>query len=196
MFLFMSVYAFVCIAQHPAEKVEEPEQSVSTTPDATPPPTSDPRPPPSPQSPDLASVSGPDPSIVSQLEEPGTGRAQGEQGREGLEWKVAAPLEEAPAVVHVPLAVVKLESLLDPTELSTVSAERHRPGSGLPPKQSQSQKQDYPASEKGANECHVRITDSFESCHRCSGVRFNLIRCSSYKLDNLTSFMFMGCHWP
>lgn len=133
----------VYIVQPPAENVDEPEQRVNTTSEDTPPPTSDPTPPPTPQSQSPVPVSAPGP-IVSQPEEPGTGRAQGEQGKEGSEWKVAAPLkEEAAAVVHVPLAVVKLESMLDPTELSTVSAERHGPGSGLPPKQSQSQKQDY-----------------------------------------------------
>lgn len=125
------------IAQPPAENLEEPEQSVNTRSEDTASPS------PHSQSPILVSAPGPDPPLVSQLEEPGTGQAQGEQGREGLEWKVAAPSEEAAAVVHVPLAVVKLESMLDPTELSTVSAERHGPGSGLPPKQSQSQKQDY-----------------------------------------------------
>ncbi|KAA0724268.1 S phase cyclin A-associated protein in the endoplasmic reticulum [Triplophysa tibetana] len=101
------------VIEPPAENVEEPEQSVKTTSEDTASPTLHS------QSPIPVSAPGPDPPKVSQLEEPGTGRAQGEQGREGLEWKVAAPSEEAAAVVHVPLAVVKLESMLDPTELST-----------------------------------------------------------------------------
>uniref|UniRef100_A0A8B9LK77 S-phase cyclin A associated protein in the ER n=1 Tax=Astyanax mexicanus TaxID=7994 RepID=A0A8B9LK77_ASTMX len=52
----------------------------------------------------------------------------------------AAASTAAAEAAHIPLAVLKLESILDPTELSTVSAERHRPGSQLPPKQRQSQK--------------------------------------------------------
>nr|XP_055047815.1 S phase cyclin A-associated protein in the endoplasmic reticulum isoform X2 [Misgurnus anguillicaudatus] len=111
------------IIEPQAENVEEPEQSNSIPSEDTPPPVSDPTPPPitlplQVQSTVLASAPDPTPPINSQAEEAGTGQAGGEEGIEGLSWKVAAPLEEAAAVVHVPLAV-KLESMLDPTELST-----------------------------------------------------------------------------
>lgn len=145
MFVFIFVYASVYIAQHPAESIEEPGQSVSAPSEDTPPPMSDPTPPPtSPllqvQCPDLASDPSPPFVTLTQPEEPGTEQTKVEQGTEGSVWKVATPSTKAEAPVYVPPAAMTLESMLDPTELSTVSAERHRPGSGLPPKQSQSQK--------------------------------------------------------
>lgn len=133
------------IAQPPAESIEEPGESVSAPSEDTPPPMSDPVPLPTSlplqaQCPDLASDPDPPPVSLSQPEELSTGQAKVEQGSEGSVWTVAAPSAKVEAAVYVPLAVMTLESMLDPTELSTVSAERHRPGSGLPPKQSQSQK--------------------------------------------------------
>lgn len=133
------------IAQPPAESIEEPGEIVSAPSEDTPPPMSDPVPPPTSlpsqaQCPDLASDPDPPPVSLSQPEELSTGQAKVEQGTEGSVWKVAAPSAKVEAAVYIPLAVMTLESMLDPTELSTVSAERHRPGSGLPPKQSQSQK--------------------------------------------------------
>lgn len=147
--MHVCVHICVCIcmyiAQPTAESIEEPEQSVSAPSEDTPPPNSDPTPPPSSppsqaQCPELDSDPGPPLVTLSQPEEPDTGQAKVEQGMEGSVWKVAAPSAKAEAAVYVPLAVMTLESMLDPTQLSTVSAERHRPGSGLPPKQSQSQK--------------------------------------------------------
>ncbi len=144
--MHVCVHICVCIcvyiAQPTAERIEDPGQSVNAPSEDTPPPTSDPTPlptsPPSQaQCPELDSDPGPPLVTLSPPEEPGTGQAKLEQGMEGSVWKVAAKVE---AAVYVPLAAMTLESMLDPTELSTVSAERHMPGSGLPPKQSQSQK--------------------------------------------------------
>uniref|UniRef100_A0A9J8CVQ9 S-phase cyclin A-associated protein in the ER n=1 Tax=Cyprinus carpio carpio TaxID=630221 RepID=A0A9J8CVQ9_CYPCA len=69
----------------------------------------------------LDSDPGPPPVTLSQPEEQGTGQAKVEQGMEGSEWKVAAPPAKAEAAVYFPLAAMTLESMLDPTELSTVS---------------------------------------------------------------------------
>ncbi|XP_051975861.1 S phase cyclin A-associated protein in the endoplasmic reticulum isoform X1 [Xyrauchen texanus] len=106
------------------ETVEEPVQNISTPSEDTTAPMSDPTsPPPSPpskaQNPVVASDPGPPPPTLSQLEELDPGQTEGEQGTEGSAWQVAPPMAEATAVVHVPLEVVKLEHLLDPTELST-----------------------------------------------------------------------------
>ncbi|KTF89990.1 hypothetical protein cypCar_00026240 [Cyprinus carpio] len=108
----------------PAENIEEPGQSFSAPSEDTPPTTSDPTPPPtSPPSQAQCSVldsdPGPPPVTLSQPEEQGTGQAKVEQGMEGSEWKVAAPPAKAEAAVYFPLAAMTLESMLDPTELST-----------------------------------------------------------------------------
>ncbi|XP_016097064.1 S phase cyclin A-associated protein in the endoplasmic reticulum [Sinocyclocheilus grahami] len=104
------------VIEPPAENIEDPGQSFSAPSDPTPPPTS-------PLSLALCSVldSDPDPPPVtlSQLEELGTGQAKVEQGMEGSVWKVAAPPAKAETAVYVPLAAMTLESMLDPTELST-----------------------------------------------------------------------------
>lgn len=76
--------------------------------------------------------------------------ALGDSGAEGGASQGMAT--SAPGLTETPMAAVKLESVLDPTELSTVSAERWRsrgekggggggqgfPSGPLPPKQSQS----------------------------------------------------------
>uniref|UniRef100_A0A8C1YF14 S-phase cyclin A-associated protein in the ER n=1 Tax=Cyprinus carpio TaxID=7962 RepID=A0A8C1YF14_CYPCA len=112
------------VIEPPAENIEEPGQSFSAPSEDTPPTTSDPTPPPtSPPSQAQCSVldsdPGPPPVTLSQPEEQGTGQAKVEQGMEGSEWKVAAPPAKAEAAVYFPLAAMTLESMLDPTELST-----------------------------------------------------------------------------
>ncbi|XP_056307331.1 S phase cyclin A-associated protein in the endoplasmic reticulum isoform X1 [Danio aesculapii] len=112
------------VIEHPAESIEEQGQSVSTPSEDTPPPTSDPMPSPtSPllqvQCPDLVSDPSPPPVTLAQPEEPGTGQTKVEQGTEGSVWKVATPSTKAEAPVYVSLAAMTLESMLDPTELST-----------------------------------------------------------------------------
>ncbi|KAK7117819.1 hypothetical protein R3I94_023142 [Phoxinus phoxinus] len=112
------------VIEPPAESIEEPGQSVSAPSEETPPPISDPVPPPTSlpsqaQCPDLASDPGPPPVSLSQLEELSTGQAEVENGTEGSVWKVAAPSAKVEAAVYIPLAVKTLESMLDPTELST-----------------------------------------------------------------------------
>ncbi|XP_016342243.1 S phase cyclin A-associated protein in the endoplasmic reticulum-like isoform X1 [Sinocyclocheilus anshuiensis] len=104
------------VIEPPAESIEEPGQSVSTPSDPTPSPTS---PPSQDQCPELDSDLGPPPVTLSQPEKPGTGQAKVEQGMEGSVWKVVAPSAKAEAAVYVPLAAMTLESMLDPTELST-----------------------------------------------------------------------------
>ncbi|XP_072527105.1 S phase cyclin A-associated protein in the endoplasmic reticulum isoform X2 [Salminus brasiliensis] len=118
---------------------QEPEQSVNSTSDHVPPLMSES--PPEPSSPQPQSPSpgpAPDPPSCPELEDAGAGQAGGgeqeheeqEQAGVGAEWQVMAPsaageAEAATAaaaaaeVAHIPLAVVKLESMLDPTELST-----------------------------------------------------------------------------
>lgn len=137
--LFVNVYVNVCVCvlmQPPSDSDQESSQCV-------PPPVSESPPaPPSPESPAPALA----PPSSSQLEEPDAGLVGGEQEPSGAACRVTEPsaAEEGAAVTaaatHIPLAEVKLESILDPTELSTVSAERHRPGAQLSPKQRQSQK--------------------------------------------------------
>uniref|UniRef100_A0A8C2HWJ8 S-phase cyclin A-associated protein in the ER n=1 Tax=Cyprinus carpio TaxID=7962 RepID=A0A8C2HWJ8_CYPCA len=112
------------VIEPPAENIEEPGQSIIGPSKDTPPHTSDPTPPPtSPpsqaQCPELDSDPGPPPVTLSQPEEPGTGQAKVEQGMEGSAWKVVAPSAKAEAAVYVTLAAMTLESMLDPTELST-----------------------------------------------------------------------------
>ncbi|XP_026058746.1 S phase cyclin A-associated protein in the endoplasmic reticulum-like isoform X1 [Carassius auratus] len=112
------------VIESPAESIEEPGQSVSAPSEDTPPSTSDPTPPPtSPpsqaQCPEWDSDPGPPSVTLCQTEEPGTGQAKVEQGMDGSVWKVAAPSEKVEAAVYVPLAAMTLESMLDPTELST-----------------------------------------------------------------------------
>uniref|UniRef100_A0A8C1R5L1 S-phase cyclin A-associated protein in the ER n=1 Tax=Cyprinus carpio TaxID=7962 RepID=A0A8C1R5L1_CYPCA len=113
------------IQPSPQEKSQEVRDIIGPSKD-TPPHTSDPTPPPtSPpsqaQCPELDSDPGPPPVTLSQPEEPGTGQAKVEQGMEGSAWKVVAPSAKAEAAVYVTLAAMTLESMLDPTELSTVS---------------------------------------------------------------------------
>lgn len=210
------------VAQPPAESIEEPVQSVSAPSEETPPPISDPVPPPTSlpsqaQCPDMASDPSPPPVCLSQLEELSTGQAEVENGTEGSVWKVAAPSAKAEAAVYIPLAVMTLESMLDPTELSTVSAERHRPGSGLPPKQSQSQKPPGeaglppPSSFLSASRAYMCVRDDggeqvstasreqegpvfSESCHSCSSFYFGLIKCPLHHSNDLTVFEPMGSH--
>ncbi|XP_073688430.1 S phase cyclin A-associated protein in the endoplasmic reticulum isoform X2 [Garra rufa] len=114
------------VIEPPAENIEEPGPSFSAPSEDKPPPTSDPTPPPTTpplpaQCPELDSDPDPPPPPItlSQPEEPGTGQAKAEQGMEGSVWKVAAPSAKAEAAVYIPLAVMTLESMLDPTELST-----------------------------------------------------------------------------
>ncbi|XP_058622545.1 S phase cyclin A-associated protein in the endoplasmic reticulum isoform X3 [Onychostoma macrolepis] len=112
------------VIEPPAESIEEPGQSVSAPSEDAPPPTSDPTPPPTSlpsqaQCPELDSDPVPPLETLSQPEEPGTGQAKVKQGMEGSVWKVAAPSAKAEAAVYVPLAAMTLESMLDPTELST-----------------------------------------------------------------------------
>lgn len=132
-----SVCVFCVLMQPPSDSDQASSQCV-------PPPISkSPPAPPSPEPPTPALV--PPPSSP-RFEEPGVGLVGGEQEPAGVACQVTAPsaAEEGAAVTaaatHIPLAEVKLESMLDPTELSTVSAERHRPGTQLSPKQRQSQK--------------------------------------------------------
>ncbi|XP_059402735.1 S phase cyclin A-associated protein in the endoplasmic reticulum-like isoform X1 [Carassius carassius] len=112
------------VIEPPAENNEEPGQSFSTPSEDTPPPTSDPTPLPTSllsqaQCSVLDSDPGPPSVTLSQTEQEGTGQAKEEQGMEGLEWKVAAPSEKVETAIYVPLAAMTLESMLDPTELST-----------------------------------------------------------------------------
>ncbi|KAK1789845.1 hypothetical protein P4O66_015727 [Electrophorus voltai] len=127
----------------PSDRDQEPRQCVAATPDQVRPPVSEPLPaPPSPQTQTPAPVPEPPPSS-SQPEEPGAQPAAGGPELLGAVWRVTAPSAAGAAeaaVARIPPAGLKLESMLDPTELSTVSAERHGPGSRLPPKQRQSQK--------------------------------------------------------
>ncbi|XP_034163233.2 S phase cyclin A-associated protein in the endoplasmic reticulum isoform X1 [Pangasianodon hypophthalmus] len=81
--------------------------------------------PPAPSSPESPTPALAPPPSSPQLEEPGAGLVGGEQEPEGAACRVTAPsaAEEGAAVTaaatRIPLAEVKLESLLDPTELST-----------------------------------------------------------------------------
>lgn len=144
MCLFVNVYVNVCVClcvcvQPPSDRDQESSQCV-------PPPESESPPapfPPETQTP--APALAPPPSSLTS-EEPGAGLDGGEMEPAGAACRVTAPsaAEEGAAVMaaatYIPLAEVKLESMLDPTELSTVSAERHRPGAQFSPKQRQSQK--------------------------------------------------------
>ncbi|XP_016133251.1 S phase cyclin A-associated protein in the endoplasmic reticulum-like [Sinocyclocheilus grahami] len=104
------------VIEPPAESIEEPEQSVRSPSEDTPPPTSLPS---QAQCPELDSDLGSPPVTLSQTEKLGTLQAKVEQGMEGSVWKVVAPSAKAEAAVYVPLAAMTLESMLDPTELST-----------------------------------------------------------------------------
>lgn len=140
MCLFVYVYVNMCVCvlmQPPSDSDRESSQCV-------PPPMS--KSPPAPSSPKIPTPALVPPPSSPQSEEPGAGLVGGEQEPAGAACWVMAPsaAKEGAAVTaaasHIPLAEVKLESMLDPTELSTVSAERHRPGAQLSPKQCQSQK--------------------------------------------------------
>lgn len=140
MCLFVYVYVNMCVCvlmQPPSDSDRESSQCV-------PPPMS--KSPPAPSSPKSPTPALVPPPSSPQSEEPGAGLVGGEQEPAGAACWVMAPsaAKEGAAVTaaasHIPLAEVKLESMLDPTELSTVSAERHRPGAQLSPKQRQSQK--------------------------------------------------------
>lgn len=124
--------------------MQPPSDSDHESSQCVPPPISES--PPVPSSPETSTPALAPPPSSTQLEEHGAGLVGGEQETAGAECRVTAPsaAEEGAAVTaaatHIPLAEVKLESMLDPTEFSTVSAERHRPGAQLSPKQRQSQK--------------------------------------------------------
>lgn len=131
-------YMCVCVLmQPPSDSDHESSQCV-------PPPISES--PPVPTPPEISTPALAPPPSSPKLEESCAGLVGGEQEPAGAACQVTAPsaAEEGAAVTaaatHIPLAEVKLESILDPTELSTVSAERHKPGAQLSPKQRQSQK--------------------------------------------------------
>ncbi|XP_066523371.1 S phase cyclin A-associated protein in the endoplasmic reticulum isoform X2 [Hoplias malabaricus] len=124
------------VIEPPSDSEQEPGQSVSSSTDHVPPLMSEPiSAPSSPQPQPLAPAPAPDPSpdpeppSCSQAEDAGAGLAGGgeqEQAEVGDTCRVTAPsaaegtaAAAAAAVSHIPLAVVKLESMLDPTELST-----------------------------------------------------------------------------
>ncbi|KAL7867931.1 hypothetical protein SRHO_G00093150 [Serrasalmus rhombeus] len=112
------------VIEPPSDSDQERGQSVSSTSDCVPPLVSEsPQAPSSPQPQPLAPA--PDPLSCSQLEEAGAGLTGGEeqdQAGVGATWQVTAPSAAegaATAAAYIPLAAVKLESMLDPTELST-----------------------------------------------------------------------------
>ncbi|XP_035392113.1 S phase cyclin A-associated protein in the endoplasmic reticulum isoform X2 [Electrophorus electricus] len=106
----------------PSDRDQEPRQCVAATPDQVRPPVSEPLPaPPSPQTQTPAPVPEPPPSS-SQPEEPGAQPAAGGPELLGAVWRVTAPSAAGAAeaaVARIPPAGLKLESMLDPTELST-----------------------------------------------------------------------------
>ncbi|TRY97360.1 hypothetical protein DNTS_033005 [Danionella cerebrum] len=103
------------VIEPPAETIGEPGQSVSA-------PSVD-MPPPTPVPPPLLHPSASDPcpplESLARLKEQSSGQTKVEQENGGSVWKVATPSSESEATVYVPLAVMTLESMLDPTELST-----------------------------------------------------------------------------
>lgn len=138
--VYVNMYVCVCVLMQPPSDSDH--ESIQCVPS----PISK-----SPLAPSSPQTLTPDPALAPppsspQSDEPVAGLVEGEQEPAGAACRVTAPSaakEEAAvtaAATYIPLAEVKLESLLDPTELSTVSAERHRPGAQLSPKQPQSQK--------------------------------------------------------
>lgn len=128
--VFVSKCVCVCVCvlmQPPSDIDQESNQSVLL------PISESPLAPSSPQTPTPTPALAPPPTSP-QSEEPGAGLVGGEKDPAGAACRVMAPsaAEEGAAVTaavtQIPLAEVKLESMLDPTELSNVSAERHRPG--------------------------------------------------------------------
>lgn len=125
--------------QPPAESVQDSGQCVDAPCEDAPPPipaptpSQAPEPPPSPATvppPDIT-LSVPVPALVistspdlPQTDGPDALLALGDSGAEGGALQGMAT--SAPGQAETPMAAVKLESMLDPTELSTVSAERWR----------------------------------------------------------------------
>ncbi|XP_036431991.1 S phase cyclin A-associated protein in the endoplasmic reticulum isoform X2 [Colossoma macropomum] len=116
------------VIEPPSDSDQEPGQSVSSTSDCVPPLVSESPPAPSsPQPQPQPLAPAPDPLSCSQLEEAGAGLAGGEEQEQagvGATWQVTAPsaaegAAAATAAAYIPLAAVKLESMLDPTEFST-----------------------------------------------------------------------------
>lgn len=127
--------------QPPAESVQDSGQRVDTpcddapphiatltpsqaAPEPTPPSATDPPPADTPLSvpvPALVLSASPD---LPQTDGPGVLLVFGDSGAEGGASQGMAT--SAPRQAETPMAAVKLESVLDPTELSTVSAERWR----------------------------------------------------------------------
>lgn len=138
----MSLIAFACVCvwlsvQPPAESVQDSGQCVDAPCEDAPPPiaaiTPSPAPEPTPATvpptditlsvpvPALALSTSPD---LPQTDGLSALLALGDSGAEGGASQGMAT--SAPGQAETPMAVVKLESVLDPTELSTVSAERWR----------------------------------------------------------------------
>ncbi|XP_037398606.1 S phase cyclin A-associated protein in the endoplasmic reticulum isoform X3 [Pygocentrus nattereri] len=114
------------VIEPPSDSDQERGQSVSSTSDCVPPLVSEsPQAPSSPQPQPQPLAPAPDPLSCSQLEEAGAGLTGGEeqdQAGVGATWQVTAPSAAegaATAAAYIPLAALKLESMLDPTELST-----------------------------------------------------------------------------
>ncbi|XP_076863542.1 S phase cyclin A-associated protein in the endoplasmic reticulum isoform X1 [Brachyhypopomus gauderio] len=106
----------------PSDRDQEPRQCVAAPSDQSPPPVSE-SPPTSPRTQTPAPAPEPPPSCP-RPEEPGAGPAVVGPELPGAVWRVTAPSAAAGGVAdaaeaRIPLAALKLERVLDPTELST-----------------------------------------------------------------------------
>ena len=125
--------------QPPAENVQDSGRCVDAPCEDAPPPIPAPSPPQAPESPASSAPDPPTDMILAvpvptvtlstspdppQTDAHGALLALGDSGAEGGASQGMAT--SAPGQAETPMAAVKLESVLDPTELSTVSAERWR----------------------------------------------------------------------
>jgi len=137
--MYLIEFACVCVwlsVQPPAESVQDSGQCVDAPPPIrAPTPSQAPEPPPSsatvPSADITLSVQVPAPALSTSSDLPQTDglgalSAFGDSVAEGGASQGTAT--SAPGQAETPVTAVKLESVLDPTELSTVSAERWKKG--------------------------------------------------------------------